>query len=205
MPNQTTAQRTWARPGLISAALVVAMVTSTVGAARAAGPEFLPVQDLPNDPTWVAGPIEIGEPDPEEFCVGHVIMEAGTRHRSYQTDLDTFARQHIMRATTDQAAARLQHRLDRAVRGCADAYEEEYPGSIATFKRYGRQEIGDSVAVFGVFVEDDFGALSANLFAVGRDGTAVTAVRYGRIGREADVPVRAFERTARRAVDHLRL
>ena len=43
MPNQTTAQRTWARPGLISAALVVAMVTSTVGAARADGREKVTV------------------------------------------------------------------------------------------------------------------------------------------------------------------
>ena len=54
--------------------------------------------------------------------------------------------------------------------------------------------------VYGVFTEETFGALSANLFAVGRDSTAITVVRYGRIGREADVPVRQFERTARTAV-----
>ena len=184
--------------------IVTTLITSAaaVGVARA-GDEFLLTDDLPADPTWVAGSIEEGEPEIEEFCVGEVIQPEGTRHRPYQTDLDTFAREHIITSTTDAKAARLQRKLNRAVRGCAAAWEAENPGGSATFKRYGKVGIADGVAVYGVFTEEDFGALSANLFAVGRDATKVAVVRYGRIGRESEVPVRAFERTARRAVAHL--
>ena len=190
---------TTARRILITLATALVASTATVGVAHA-GDGFLLVEDLPADPTWVADGIQEGEPEIEEFCVGDVIKPAGTRHQPYHTDLDTIAREHIVVSATEAKAAKLQKRLNRAVRGCAEAYEEENPGSTATFRRYGTFGIADGVAVYGVFIEDDFGALSANLFAVGRDATDLTVVRYGRIGREADVPVRAFERTARRAV-----
>jgi hypothetical protein len=187
---------------LITIATTLITGAATVGVAHA-GDEFLLTDDLPADPTWVAGSIEEGEPEIEEFCAGEVIQPEGTRHRVYNTDLDTFAREHIIVSATEAKAQRLQHQLNRAIRNCAEAWEAENPGGSATFKRYGKGGIADGVAVYGVFVEEDFGALSANLFAVGRDRTDVAVVRYGRIGREADVPVRAFERTARRAVAHL--
>jgi len=195
--RSTTAKRV-----LVTLTTVFLTTTATVGAARA-GDTFLLVEDLPADATWVADGIVAGEPEIEEFCVGEVIQPEGTRHQPYHTDLDAFARQHVTTSTTEGAAARLQRRLNSAVRGCAEAYEEQHPGSTAIFKRYREREIADGVAVYGVFTEDDFGALSANLFAVGRDGTEVTVVRYGRIGRESVAPVRAFERTAKRAVELL--
>ena len=146
--RSTTAKRV-----LVTLTTVFLTTTATVGAARA-GDTFLLVEDLPADATWVADGIVAGEPEIEEFCVGEVIQPEGTRHQPYHTDLDAFARQHVTTSTTEGAAARLQRRLNSAVRGCAEAYEEQHPGSTAIFKRYREREIADGVAVYGVFTED---------------------------------------------------
>jgi hypothetical protein len=183
---------------LITIGTALLTTASTVGVAKA-GDEFLIVNDLPADPTWISEGIHKGEPAIEEFCVGDVIEPAGTRYQGYHTDLDASAREHIITSVTETQAARLQRHLNRAVRGCAEAYEQANPGSTAIFKRYDKFGIADGVAVYGVFTEHE-GSLSANLFAVGRDSIDVAVVRYGRIGRESDVPVHQFQRTARRSV-----
>ena len=80
---------TTARRALITLVTVLVTSAATVGVAKA-GDGFLLLDDLPKDPTWVAGDIQEGEPEIEEFCVGDVIQPDGTRHRPYTTDLDTF-------------------------------------------------------------------------------------------------------------------
>lgn len=185
---------------LLAGGLVSTPASATASPDPAPAPAFLAVGDLPEDPTWVAGPIEDGEPEIPELCVGDVLQPQGTRYRAYQTDLDVSAREHITTAASEPAAHRLQRRLDRAMRSCEARLEAEEPGREVTFERYGRGGVGDGVRVYGIFIEEDFGALSANVLTVGRDGTHVAVVRYGRIGREQDVPVRAVERTARTAV-----
>jgi hypothetical protein len=179
--------------------------TRAAAARRLGAPDFLDPAELPQDPQnpWQAGEVAQGLPEFGLFCLDGSLPSTGALHRQYGTDLDANATQVIVSAPDEADARSIARKVARSVERCAARYERENPDGTASWRYYGTLDIEDGVRVYGVQTSHPDGEPGISLFAVGRDGDTVTAVRWAQIGGYQDAPVRAFKRTARTAVDKM--
>ncbi|MFE5538047.1 hypothetical protein [Streptomyces sp. NPDC056492] len=170
-----------------------------------AAPGFLGAADLPPlaGSTWHAGKVTKGLPETAPFCLDGVLPAAGSWHRQFGTDLDTGAVQVSVRSSSDAAAARLARSLERAVAGCAARWLREHPDGTAGSKDYGTLPVEEGAHVYGVHTSIPESEPGVHLFGIGRDGSTVTVVQWGRMGDLSDAPVAAFKRTTTTAVNRL--
>ncbi|MFE2549614.1 hypothetical protein ACFXGI_13850 [Streptomyces sp. NPDC059355] len=170
-----------------------------------AAPGFLGAADLPPHPTspWHAGKVTEGLPETAPFCLDGALPAAGSRHRHFGTDLDTGAVQVSVRASSDAAAARPARGLERQVAACAADWLREHPDGTARSRGYGALPVEEGAHVYGVHTSIPDSEPGVHLFGIGRDGSTVTVVQWGRMGDLGDAPVPAFKRTTTAAVDRL--
>lgn len=185
--------------------LALTGVAPAAAAPRQAAPSFLAADELPPHPSsaWYAGDVTQGRPEHPVFCLDEVLTAGGTSYRDFWTEYDTNAGQFVVRAKDARAARTFAARAERAVRGCAGAYEAEFPDGSASWRDYGRLGVEDGAHVYGIATRTDFGANDINLFAVGRDGRTVTVVRWGQMGTFQHAEVEPFKATTRTAVAKL--
>jgi hypothetical protein len=197
----------------VLAALGLTLAASSPGAAAggAAGagakarvPGFLAAGDLPPHPSsaWWAGEVTAGLPE-EPFCLDGALRAARSHHRAFHTDLDTNATQIAVTSPSNAAASRLAASLRASVAACAADWLRETPGGTASWEDYGGLAVGGGAHVYGVHVSIPDSEPSVHLFGVGRDGKAVTVVRWGQMGDLGQAPVGDFKRTTRTAVQKL--
>lgn len=172
-------------------------------------PGFLAPSDMPDGwgTEWQAGPVTKGDPEHPPFCMDKTLpAKRGTAwHRTYWTDLDTGASQVTVTMPTDAAARRLVADAKKAMVNCAADFLRETPGGAAAWDDYGKVTAEDGDAhVYGVHVAQEWGALSAFLYGVGRDGRTVTFVDWGQMGYLHELPVEDFKQTMAKAVNDLR-
>ncbi|MFI5665817.1 hypothetical protein [Streptomyces sp. NPDC051704] len=168
-------------------------------------PGFLGAADLPPHPSspWHAGKVTKGLPETAPFCLDGALPAAGSWHRHFGTDLDTGAVQVSVRASSDAAAARLARGLERQVAACAADWLREHPDGTARSRDYGALPVEEGAHVYGVHTSIPDSEPGVHLFGIGRDGSTVTVVQWGRMGDLGDAPVAAFKRTTTTAVNRL--
>ncbi|MFI1680875.1 hypothetical protein [Streptomyces sp. NPDC020607] len=189
----------------MGAALAAAgIAASTVPAAAAGTPRFLSPSELPPhaSSSWTAGPVTAGQPDPLPMCVGEALPSISV-HRTYRTDLDTGALQVTVVERSEQRAKDFAALLRKNLDGCAKKVMQQYPDITAKQKYYGKVNAEDGAHVYGVHTTATWGASDINMFSVGRDGTTVTLVQWGRMGDFADAQVADFKTTTATAVNKL--
>ncbi|MEU1039468.1 hypothetical protein ACFYP4_16195 [Streptomyces sp. NPDC005551] len=192
---------------VLAAVAVGAAVTATAVPASAAGsgsPQFLEPAELPAHPSsaWYAGEVTAGQPDPLPMCVGEALPSISS-HRAYWTDLDTNALQVTVEERSVQRAKDFAALLRKDLAGCAAKLMEQDPEVTATQKYYGKLDVEEGAHVYGVHTETSWGASDISLFSVGRDGTAVTVVRWGQMGTFQHAKVAGFKATTVTAVNKL--
>ncbi|WP_328621780.1 hypothetical protein [Streptomyces sp. NBC_00354] len=168
-------------------------------------PGFLGAADLPPDAgsPWHAGKVTKGLPEAAPFCLDGVLPATGTWHRRFGNDLDAGAVQISVRASSDSAAARLTRSLERQVAACAADWLREHPDGKAASKDYGTLPVEEGAHVYGVHTSIPESEPGVHLFGIGRDGSTVTVVQWGRMGDLSDAPVAAFKTTTTTAVNRL--
>ncbi|MEB3964377.1 hypothetical protein OKJ48_29695 [Streptomyces kunmingensis] len=199
-------RRTKVRGAAVAVAMAAAgtAVTALPAAAASDGPRFLAPADLPPHPSseWFAGEVTAGQPDPLPMCVGEALPSTSV-HRAFYTDLDTNALQVTVVERSTRRAADFAALVRKKLQSCAATVMKENPDITATQKYYGRVAVEDGAHVYGVHTEATWGATDINLFSVGRDGTAVTIVKWGQMGGYDSAPVAAFKKTTATAVRKL--
>ncbi|ARZ67968.1 hypothetical protein M1P56_28400 [Streptomyces sp. HU2014] len=213
MSARTTRTRlTRPAAGALAAAVAVTLAVTTAGTAgaegvRAAAPAFLEPSELPPHPGgWRAGPVEPGLPEGGVPCVVAAVLdgqEDRAAHRRFFTDLDTGADQVTLTAAGEAQAAALVRAAERSLRGCAARVVQQEPRAKAEMRDFGAVNAGDGGRVLGMQSVHPQSSWDINLFAVGRSGTKVTLVHWGRMGRWADAPVPAFKKTTATALARL--
>ncbi|MFF4851428.1 hypothetical protein [Streptomyces sp. NPDC001194] len=170
-----------------------------------AAPGFLGAADLPPQPSspWHAGKVTKGLPETPPFCLDGALPATGSWHRHFGTDLDAGAVQVSVRASSDAAAARLARDLERQVAACAADWLREHPEGTARSRDYGALPVEEGAHVYGVHTSIPDSEPGVHLFGIGRDGSTVTVVQWGRMGDLGDAPVAAFKRTTTTAVNRL--
>ncbi|SCK08455.1 hypothetical protein [Streptomyces sp. WMMB 322] len=191
-------------------ALGLTLAASSPGVAAGAAkknraPGFLSPADLPPHPSspWFAGKVTAGLPDTEPFCVEGELPASRSHHREFHTELDTNATQVGVVAASTGAAKKLAASLKKSVAACAADWLRETPGGTASWDDYGGLAVGNGAHVYGVSVSVPESETNVHLFGVGRDGKAVTVVRWGQMGDLGDAPLADFKRTTRTAVSKL--
>ncbi|MEU1187402.1 hypothetical protein [Streptomyces sp. NPDC005859] len=184
------------------------VLAAPAGAAAPRPPGFLSAADLPPHPgsSWTAGRITAGaSPDVEvDRCLSMALGDGrGSWYRDFRTDLDTSARQVSVRLSSVSAAKGRFSRVERDIRSCPVRIERADPEVEATLKDYGKLNVEEGAHVYGLHTETSWGATDIRLLAVGRDGTAVTVVDWGQMGDFGDAPLKAFKKTAVKAVHKL--
>jgi hypothetical protein len=171
--------------------------------AQAPDPGFLAAGDLPPHPSsrWHAGPVTAGRPDPLPFCGGETLPSTA-RSRVFRTDVDAQAVQVVVVERDERRAADYAEVLRRSLASCAKRAAQD-PDVTATQKSYGKLDVEEGAHVYGLHTVTSWGASDVSLWAVGRDGRAVTLVGWGALGGFDSAPVKAFQRTARTAVNKL--
>ncbi|MGW3421493.1 hypothetical protein [Streptomyces phaeochromogenes] len=170
-----------------------------------AWPKFLSPSQLPPHPTssWTAGKVTDGVPDELRFCVQDTLPGYDSRYRDFRTDLETNAQQLTFVVGTSAKAKALATRLNKDIRACATRIEQSDPETEAALKDYGKLSVEEGAHAYGLHTETSWGATDINLYSVGRDGRAVTLVRWGQMGDFSDAPVKAFKKTTTTAVNKL--
>jgi len=170
-----------------------------------AWPKFLSVSQLPPHPSssWTAGKVTDGVPDELRFCIQDTLPGYDSRYRDFRTDLDTNAQQLTFVVGSSAKAKALATRLNKDIRACATRIEQSDPETEAALKDYGKLSVEEGAHAYGLHTETSWGATDINLYSVGRDGRAVTLVRWGQMGDFSDAPVKAFKKTTTTAVNKL--
>ncbi|MDX2679747.1 hypothetical protein [Streptomyces soliscabiei] len=189
--------------------LAVPAGAAPAGAAAPQPPGFLSAADLPPHPSssWTAGEITAGaSPEVEaDRCLGTVLGGGwDSWYRDFRTDLDTSARQISLELSSVSAAKWRFSLVNEHIKSCATRIEQADPEVTATLKDYGKLIVEEGAHVYGLHTETSWGATDIRLLSVGRDGTRVTVVDWGRLGDFDDAPVKAFKRTTVTAVNKLR-
>ncbi len=180
-------------------------VSVPVSATSSSTPRFLSASQLPPHPTsaWTAGKVTPGVPDELVFCLEDALPGYNSSYRDFRTDLETNAQQLTVVVGSHAKADALAGRLNTEIKACAAETEETDPEIEATLKDYGTLPVEEGAHVYGVHTDTSWGATDINLFSVGRDGRAVTVVKWGQMGDFSDAPVQAFKKTTTTAVDKL--
>ncbi|MFJ1601366.1 hypothetical protein [Streptomyces sp. NPDC088261] len=188
---------------LTTAAAGMTIATLTAATAAPVPPAFLAASQLPAASTpWTAGPVRAGAAD--DFCVEGVAPDANTKHREFRTELDTGARQTITVAADEKKAKALAAKLRTAIEGCLDRLQAEYPGLEGEALYHGRIAVEEGADVYSVDTADpEVGSTDIALYAVGRDGRAVTVIGWSRLGDLEGAPLNGFRTTTRVAVAKL--
>jgi len=170
-----------------------------------AWPKFLSASQLPPhaSSSWRAGKVTDGVPDELRFCVQDTLPGYDSRYRDFRTGLETNAQQLTFVVGTSAKAKALATRLNKDIRACATRIEQSDPETEAALKDYGRLSVEEGAHAYGLHTETSWGATDINLYSVGRDGRAVTLVRWGQMGDFSDAPVKAFKKTTTTAVNKL--
>ncbi|MFI5962158.1 hypothetical protein ACIA8J_08335 [Streptomyces asoensis] len=206
MPKRTRAGTLTA---LTAAGLALgAVLAAPAGAAVPRPPGFLSAADLPPYPgsSWTAGRVTPGVPpqtaaDP---CLGTALGDGrGSWYRDFRTDLDAGARQVSVELPGVAAAKGRFSRITRDIASCPARIERADPGTEARLEDYGKLDVEEGARVYGLHTETSWGASDIRLVSVGRDGSTVTVVDWGRLGDFDDAPVKAFEKTTVTAVTKL--
>ena len=172
----------------------------------AAGPAgaFLTGDELPEHPDgWYSeGPVE-GLPEVPVFCFGSLLPEANASHVNHWTELDTNAVQVVLDLGSEGAAAGLVEVLHEAGTDCASEWLWQNPGGTASWDEFGELADADYGRVFGVYTAPPEAGEDVNLFAVIREGSLVTVVRWGQMGTLSQAPVTEYLATAEAALARL--
>ncbi|MFF0552410.1 hypothetical protein ACFYUL_26035 [Streptomyces sp. NPDC004311] len=189
----------------LAAAAGVLVLTASGPAAAATAPGFLNGADLPPHASspWYAGAVTKGLPETAPFCLDGVLPAAGSRHRSFGTDVDTGAVQVSVRASSTAAAVKLAGALERKVAACAADWLRATPGGTASWQDYGTLPVEEGAHVYGVHTSIPESEPGVHLFGIGRDGATVTVVQWGQMGDLSGAPVAAFKKTTTKAVNKL--
>ncbi|WP_328493153.1 hypothetical protein OHS59_10705 [Streptomyces sp. NBC_00414] len=184
----------------------VVNTSAPVSVAASGTPRFLSASQLPPHPSsaWTAGKVTPGVPDELVFCLEDVLPGYDSSYRDFRTDLETNAQQLTFVVGSNAKADALAKRLNKEIRACAAKAEQADPEVDATLKDYGKLPVEEGAHVYGVHTDTSWGATDINLYSVGRDGRAVTVVKWGQMGDFSDAPVKAFKKTTTTAVDKLR-
>ncbi|MGC5567212.1 hypothetical protein ACPYPG_30810 [Streptomyces sp. FR-108] len=186
---------------------VPASVTDAVPASVTSSgtPKFLSASQLPPHPSsaWTAGKVTPGVPDELVFCLEDALPGYDSSYRDFRTDLETNAQQLTIVVGSNAKADALAKRLNKEIKACAAKAEQADPEVEATLKDYGTLPVEEGAHVYGVHTNTSWGATDINLYAVGRDGRAVTVVKWGQMGDFSDAPVKAFKKTTTTAVNKL--
>ncbi|MFJ2256979.1 hypothetical protein ACIOKD_01340 [Streptomyces sp. NPDC087844] len=168
-------------------------------------PRFLSASQLPPHPSsaWTAGRVTPGVPDELVFCLEDALPGYDSSYRDFRTDLETNAQQLTIVVGSNAKADALAKRLNKEIKACAAKAEQADPEVEATWKDYGTLPVEEGAHVYGVHTDTSWGATDINLYSVGRDGRAVTVVKWGQMGDFSDAPVKAFKKTTTTAVNKL--
>jgi hypothetical protein len=150
-----------------------------------------------------AGKVTDGVPDGLGFCVAGTLPGYDSRYREFRTDLETNAQQLTFVVGSDAKAKALATRLNKDIRACAGRIERSDPTTDARLRDYGTLPVEEGAHVYGLHTETSFGANDISLLSVGRDGRAVTLVRWAQLGDFSHAPVKAFKKTTTTAVNKL--
>lgn len=198
----TTARRGLAALSIAAAGLALATATP---AAATGKPAFLSPAELPPHPSssWSSGDILDGLPHPLPFCFGGTLPGTTSQYREFWTDLDANATQVTVVSQNETTAATLAALWEESIQECAHTTVEQDPDASADWRDLGSVDVEEGAHLYGVHVAHSWGATDIHLFAVGRDGNAVTLVRWGQMGDFQDANPADFEQTARTAVNKL--
>ncbi|MHC0432757.1 hypothetical protein ACX6XY_21625 [Streptomyces sp. O3] len=188
-----------------SLALVAVPLSASATATETPDPAFLAAEEMPPSYTpWTADPVADGLPEYGVPCAPDVFPSDGTRHRTFRTELDTGAEQITTVAATESEAAELLGTLRRALAGCGDYTEREYPYLDAESRFHGKVRAEEGAYVYSLdLAYPEVGATDIHLLSVGRDGRTVTLVQWGQMGDLKDAPLKDFKATTRTAVNKL--
>ncbi|MET7439328.1 hypothetical protein ACWERY_07165 [Streptomyces sp. NPDC004082] len=188
----------------VGAAVTATAVPASASAAASDSPAFLEPGELPPHPSsaWFAGDVTAGQPDPLPICVGQALPSISS-HRTFWTDYDTNALQVTVEERSVKRAKDFAALLRADLANCAAQLMEQDPEVTATQKYYGKLNVEEGAHVYGVHTETSWGASDISLFSVGRDGTAVTIVKWAQLGSFENAPVTDFKATTVTAVDKL--
>ncbi|UPZ28227.1 hypothetical protein MUK60_10615 [Streptomyces sp. LRE541] len=183
----------------------VVNTSAPVSATSSTAPKFLAASQLPPHPSsaWTAGKVTPGVPDELVFCLEDALPGYDSSYRDFRTDLETNAQQLTVVVGSTAKADALAKRLNKEIKACAAKAEQADPEVEATLKDYGKLPVEEGAHVYGVHTSSSWGATDINLYAVGRDGRAVTVVKWGQLGDFSDAPVKAFKKTTTTAVNKL--
>ncbi|MET9561565.1 hypothetical protein [Streptomyces tauricus] len=183
----------------------VVNTSAPVSATSSTTPKFLAASQLPPHPSsaWTAGKVTPGVPDELVFCLEDALPGYDSSYRDFRTDLETNAQQLTVVVGSTAKADALAKRLNKEIKACAAKAEQADPEVEATLKDYGKLPVEEGAHVYGVHTSSSWGATDINLYAVGRDGRAVTVVKWGQLGDFSDAPVKAFKKTTTTAVNKL--
>ncbi|MFD9718857.1 hypothetical protein [Streptomyces sp. NPDC059076] len=192
---------------LRTAAVTVAAIGMTIASMSAAiaapAPAFLTAKQLPASLTpWTAGAIKSGAA--ADFCTKNIAPKASSKHRLFQTELDTSAHQTITVAATEAKAKTLVTQLRNSINGCLKRLQQEYPGLKGTSKYHGKINVEEGAHVYSVDTADpQVGSTDIALYSVGRDGRTVTVVGWSQLGDLSGAPLAGFKKTTQTAVAKL--
>ncbi|MGW6455239.1 hypothetical protein ACWF94_04815 [Streptomyces sp. NPDC055078] len=191
------------RAAAVTAAAVGMTVSSLSAASAAPAPAFLSARQLPASLTpWVADPVKPGPAD--DFCTNKSVPRAGTKHRTFRTELDTGARQTITVAATEAKAKALVTKVRASVESCLDRLKRQHPGLDGEALYYGRINVEEGAHVYSIdTAHPQAGTSDVALYSVGRDGRAVTVIGWGQLGDLDGAPLDDFKKTTRTAVAKL--
>jgi hypothetical protein len=192
------------RAAALTTAAVGMTIVSIAGAVAApAAPAFLSASQLPAASTpWHAEPVQKGAP--ADFCTEGVAPTSNSRYREYQTELDTGAWQTITVAGSESRAKALTAKLRTSVESCFDRLQEQYPSLMGEAFHHGRINVEEGANVYSIDTSDpEIGSSDVALYSIGRDGRAVTVVRWGQLGDLEQASVDGFRKTTRTAVAKL--
>jgi hypothetical protein len=205
--NRTLARRAAATAlSAVAATTLIAVGTADAGAAApSAAPRFLVPKELPPYPysPWYADRVRSGLPEGGTACALSGLPRKGVSHRSFWTELDTNAQQVTFTTKNTKAARDLAAKLRKSVRGCAGRFLDQNPGAEADWKDFGTLDVEEGAHVYGVHVAPPESEHNVRLYGIGRDGRTVTVVEWGQMGTLDQIPLKAFKKTTRTAVNKL--
>ncbi|MDK1474949.1 hypothetical protein QNO07_16240 [Streptomyces sp. 549] len=200
--TSTTVPRRSRRTATAVAAAAAAVALGAPTAAQAAAPVLLDAHEMPPSSTpWIADPVSEGAGQP--VCLTGLLPDSRSVHRTFRTELDTGATQVVFRARHELDAQRTVSALRAALARCTDKFEQEHPGSTATFHRLGTVDAGDGGHLYGTATSVPESSYDVHLYGVGRSGNRVTVVVWGQIGTLKTAPVNAFRTTVATALNKL--
>ncbi|MCM2386944.1 hypothetical protein [Streptomyces albipurpureus] len=192
---------------LRTAAVTAAAIGMTIGSMSAAtaapAPAFLSAKQLPASLTpWTGGSVKAGAA--ADFCTKKIAPKSSSKHRLFQTELDTSAHQTITVAGSEAKAKALVTKLRSSVNGCLKRLQQQYPTLKGTTKYHGKVSVEEGAYVYSVDTADPkVGSTDIALYSVGRDGRTVTVIGWSQLGDLSGAPLAGFKKTTKTAVAKL--